>query len=91
MNRIAAVRVAGQPNPNPVSTMRYPALLVLVLTAALSVRAATAPAKYPTGTVVTAPLHSAHLENKMGENATRSVSVYLPPGYSDGTQRYPVI
>ena len=27
----------------------------------------------------------------MGENATRAISVYLPPGYDAGDQRYPVI
>ena len=48
-------------------------------------------ADYPAGTVATTSLHSASLENPMGENATRSVSVYLPPGYETSGRRYPVI
>ena len=43
--------------------------------------AAPAVAEFPTGTVVTASIHSRHLENTMGENPTRAVSVYLPPDY----------
>jgi S-formylglutathione hydrolase FrmB len=31
------------------------------------------------------------LQNTGGENPNRKVSVYLPPGYENGTQRYPVI
>ncbi len=48
-------------------------------------------AEPPRGTVVTTSLRSANLENTMGENATRSISVYLPPGYEGSDQRYPVI
>lgn len=44
-----------------------------------------------TGTVVKDSLYSAHLENNFGEHPTRSVSVYLPPGYESSGQRYPVI
>lgn len=47
--------------------------------------------QYPKGTVVTDSLYSKSLENKMGEKTTRAVSVYLPPGYEQGAQRYPVI
>lgn len=36
-------------------------------------------------------LYSVNLENDFGENPTRSVSVYLPPGYSESKQHYPVI
>lgn len=36
-------------------------------------------------------LHSKSLENKGGENTTRKVSVYLPPGYDQSGARYPVI
>lgn len=48
-------------------------------------------AEYPHGQVVTESIHSAHLANDMGENATRAISVYLPPGYAESKQRYPVI
>ncbi len=43
------------------------------------------------GKVVTDSLYSKHLENEFGENPTRSVSVYLPPGYDNSDQKYPVI
>ncbi|WP_242084416.1 alpha/beta hydrolase [Aestuariivivens sediminis] len=36
-------------------------------------------------------LYSTALENKGGENPTRRVSVYLPPGYDMSTDKYPVI
>lgn len=52
---------------------------------------ASAQTEYPSGEVVTTRLHSAHLENDMGENPERSVSVYLPPGYHESEKRYPVI
>lgn len=43
------------------------------------------------GRVVVDSIYSSHLENKFGENPTRKVSVYLPPGYDQSAQRYPVI
>jgi pimeloyl-ACP methyl ester carboxylesterase len=43
------------------------------------------------GTVVTDTLYSKNLENNFGENPNRAVSVYLPPGYSESNERYPVI
>lgn len=61
-------------------------LLMFVLGAA-----GLAAAEFPHGTVVTESIHSKNLENKMGENPTRAISVYLPPGYERGDQRYPVI
>jgi pimeloyl-ACP methyl ester carboxylesterase len=48
-------------------------------------------AQNPTGTVVIDLIHSKHLENNFGEIPTREVSVYLPPGYRNTDQRYPVI
>ncbi len=36
-------------------------------------------------------IYSAYLDNEMGENPKRAVSVYLPPNYEKGKQRYPVI
>ncbi len=45
----------------------------------------------PSGKVVTVSIHSEYLENEMGEDPTRAVSIYLPPGYDEGEQRYPVI
>lgn len=44
-----------------------------------------------TGTVLTDSLYSKNLENNFGENPKREVSVYLPPGYDQSKQRYPVI
>ena len=43
------------------------------------------------GTVVVDSLYSRNLENAFGENPTRAVSVYLPPGYDATDARYPVI
>lgn len=43
------------------------------------------------GKVVTDTIYSENLENQYGENPNRAVSVYLPPGYNDSNQRYPVI
>lgn len=36
-------------------------------------------------------LYSASLENTGGEETTRRVSVYLPPGYDSSTDKYPVV
>ena len=44
-----------------------------------------------TGTVVVDRLYSENLENAAGENSTRRLTVYLPPGYQDSQVRYPVI
>ena len=43
------------------------------------------------GTVVVDHLYSARLENEAGEDPTRRVTIYLPPGYENSGQRYPVI
>lgn len=43
------------------------------------------------GKVVTEILYAKSLENQMGENPARAVSVYLPPGYQSSSQHYPVI
>ncbi|MEK6481381.1 alpha/beta hydrolase-fold protein [Catalinimonas sp. 4WD22] len=43
------------------------------------------------GTVVTDSIYSKYLENQLGENPTRAVSVYLPPGYDGSNRSYPVI
>ena len=43
------------------------------------------------GTIVYDSLYSKSLENKFGENPTRKLSVYLPPGYEKSGKRYPVI
>jgi S-formylglutathione hydrolase FrmB len=48
-------------------------------------------AKYPAGKIVVDHLYSAALENKGGENPTRRVTVYLPPGYEKSDNHYPVI
>ncbi|MCS5491009.1 alpha/beta hydrolase [Algoriphagus limi] len=43
------------------------------------------------GEVVTDTIYSKNLENEYGENPNRAVSVYLPPGYHESDQSYPVI
>lgn len=43
------------------------------------------------GTVVTRTINSTYLQNTGGENPVRRISVYLPPGYDQSKQRYPVI
>ncbi len=43
------------------------------------------------GQVITDTIYSKNLENKYGENPNRAVSIYLPPGYNDSKDRYPVI
>jgi len=48
-------------------------------------------AQYPSGKIVVHRLYSAALENQGGENPTRRVSIYLPPGYESSEDRYPVI
>lgn len=48
-------------------------------------------AQYTKGKVVVDHLYSALLENPGGENPTRRVTIYLPPGYDESDQRYPVI
>lgn len=51
----------------------------------------TANAQYPEGNVEVDHLYSELLENPGGENPTRRVTVYLPPGYEESEQNYPVI
>ncbi|MDC6404034.1 MULTISPECIES: alpha/beta hydrolase [Maribacter] len=43
------------------------------------------------GKVVLDSIYSKNLENDLGENPTRKVSVYLPPNYDGSETRYPVI
>lgn len=43
------------------------------------------------GTLETFVLSSKALTNKGGENPNRNVTVYLPPGYQQSSQKYPVI
>ncbi len=43
------------------------------------------------GSVLIDSLYSENLENDFGESPKRAVSVYLPPGYEESDQRYPVI
>ncbi len=66
-------------------------LILWVLTGGLICGANQAKAQVTKGEVVTTSLHSKNLENKMGEDPNRAVSVYLPPGYHGSNQRYPVI
>ncbi len=43
------------------------------------------------GTVVMRFINSSYLKNSGGENPDRRISVYLPPGYEQSKQHYPVI
>ena len=61
-------------------------LVIILFSIGLSIVAQTTK-----GTVVNDSLYSQNLENEFGEDPTRAVSVYLPPGYNESTQRYPVI
>ncbi len=60
-------------------------LIILILSANLVL------AEYPAGKVVVEYLYSASLENALGENPTRRVTIYLPAGYEETTGRYPVL
>lgn len=48
-------------------------------------------AQHAEGKVEISRIYSSLLENPGGENPERRVSVYLPPGYEESNQRYPVI
>jgi enterochelin esterase-like enzyme len=43
------------------------------------------------GTLIQGSITSASLQNTGGESTTRKLSVYLPPGYTESNERYPVI
>lgn len=62
-------------------------ILILILSAFVF----SAKSQYPKGTVVTDSIYSKNLENEFGENPTRAVAVYLPPGYNESNKKYPVI
>ncbi len=65
---------------------------VLAATAMLAALSAPGAAGAPVGTVVDAQLESRLLrDNLVGIDPRRRFKVYLPPGYSKGAQRYPVI
>lgn len=66
--------------------MRIYIFLFVLLTVALTVKA-----QSPSGKFVYDQLYSSALENTGGEDPTRRVSVYLPPGYDRTSGKYPVI
>ena len=77
----------NQPIPtNPFNMKKSIAFLIAFFALSLSIFA-----QEMAGTVVIDSIYSANLENDFGENPTRNVSVYLPPGYEENTQRYAVI
>jgi S-formylglutathione hydrolase FrmB len=43
------------------------------------------------GKIIIEKINSPALQNTGGENPVRSVSIYLPPGYDQTTNRYPII
>jgi len=49
------------------------------------------PGQVPKGKIIVAKINSPSLQNTGGENPIRSVTIYLPPGYDESTNRYPVI
>lgn len=51
----------------------------------------TASAQYPKGKLIVDYLYAESLENDGGENPTRRVTIYLPPGYEKNNKNYPVI
>ncbi len=66
--------------------IRFSAFIILFICAATSVNADEG------GTVVTEYFSSEVLRtNKVGLELRRSVTVYLPPGYHEGTRSYPVV
>jgi pimeloyl-ACP methyl ester carboxylesterase len=73
----------------PISFLHF--LLLPLLICSFGINSNSACAQSEKGDVVTTSLYSKSLENGMGENPTRSISVYLPPGYLNTTTRYPVI
>ena len=64
-------------------------ILIVLIASCLALNVAVA--QYPKGRVVFDHLYSVLLENPGGENPTRRVTIYLPPGYDESDQRYPVI
>lgn len=45
----------------------------------------------PRGRVVELAIDSPALANRLGDPTTRTVAVYLPPGYDEGEERYPLM
>ena len=59
---------------------------------ALTLPNAALPQDVAAGKVMRETVHSAALEkNLLGDSPDRSVTIYLPPGYANGTSRYPVV
>jgi len=66
---------------------RLRALVIALFAALLSVHASS-----QTGTLINREIHSDNLtHNLIGVEPTRKLTIYLPPGYADSRQRYPVI
>jgi enterochelin esterase-like enzyme len=67
-------------------------VLASSLLLAASAQAGQAAATVPQGRLEKIRVHSPSLEgNLQGNDATRDVHVYLPPGYATGNRRYPVV
>lgn len=66
--------------------MRNCGLFLIVFFITICTNAQEAPGK-----IVTRIINSTYLQNTGGENPNRKISVYLPPGYEQSAQRYPVI
>lgn len=66
--------------------MKKSILLILILCLSIPAWSQTSESR-----VVVDSVYSKNLENDFNENPTRAVSVYLPPGYDDSSQKYPVV
>ena len=66
--------------------MRKLCVLVFVAFITLGIQGQPGP-----GSVITRFINAPSLRNSGGENPNRRISVYLPPGYESGKDRYPVI
>lgn len=71
---------------------KFRAWCALAATTLLGLLAATASAAQPAGTLEKVRVHGPSLAgNLQGNDATRDVHVYLPPGYAASDKRYPVV
>lgn len=66
--------------------MKKSILLILILCLSIPAWSQTSESR-----VVVDSVYSKNLENDFNENPTRAVSVYLPPGYDNSSQKYPVV
>lgn len=66
--------------------MKKSILLILLLSVSITLLA-----QGSEGTIIIDSVYSPNLENDFGEEPTRALFIYLPPGYNETAKRYPVI